>query len=242
MLDRADVVIWIGEELSPWLARPIETLASDADVVTLLEVDATAVLPFRDTEAFGQTGHDHGAKDHDHDHDHSHDAMDPHAWLDPANARAWLDVIAETLSQADPANAETYRANALAGQNEIESAVASAIGTLGDPGAVRYVVFHDAYQYFENRFDLSPSGAVTLSDAVAPGPARIAELQKQLAGSDVNCFLIEEQSANPLADLLSDGMGLKKISIDPMGMKVELGSGHYVALLASLSASFAACK
>lgn len=235
ILDRADVVFWIGSELSPWLEGPVGTLAADAVVVSLLDVDVTALLPFREIEAFGEP-------DHDHDHDHDHGNDDPHAWLDPANAQAWLGVIAETLASADPDNAAGYRENATAARSEIATATSAASDTLGDTSDIAYVVFHDAYQYFEGRFGLSPRGAVTLGDAAAPGPARIAEVQKQLRDFGVDCLLIEPQAISPLVDLVTDGADIKRVEIDPLGVNIPPGPNHYPALLASLSGSFAACR
>lgn len=243
-LDGADIVVWIGAELSPWLENPIETLAADALVLTLLETEPTHLLPFRETEAFGDGHHDDDEHHHDdgHDHDHDHGAVDPHAWLDPANAQIWLHSIAELLSQIDPDNATAYRANAAAGQQEIAEAIARISAVLGDASAISYVVFHDAYQYFETRFGLSPRGAVTLGDAAAPGPSRIADMKKQFVSKGVDCFLVENNSPEPLADLVTEGTDVKRIEIDPLGTRIPFGPNHYLALLASLSDSFAACR
>jgi zinc transport system substrate-binding protein len=233
-LEQADIVFWIGEDLSPWLLRPVTTLASDAIVVSLLGVDGTLQLPFRDAEGFDpEAGHDT---------DHEHGEIDPHAWLDPDNARHWLDAIAETLAAADPANAARYHANAAAGREEITIAVEAAAAKLDDAGTIGYAVFHDAYQYFEARFGLSPVAAVTLGDAAAPGPARIASIQKQLSSNNVNCFLIEPQQDRSLMKIFSDTGPLRLVEIDPMGMRVPTGSTHYPALIASLAESFAACR
>ena len=161
-LERADLVFWVGDDLTPWLEGSLNTLAGDATAIALLDVPGTISLPFREGATF--EAHDHGDDDHahddhghdDHSHDdhaadadgHTHEGTDPHAWLDPENAKLWLDVIAAELSAADPANAAVYAANAAAGKSEIEAAaseVAATVGPLRDAG---FVVFHDAYQYF----------------------------------------------------------------------------------------------
>ena len=235
-LEEAAVVFWIGEELSPWLLRPVQTLASDAVVVTLLEVEGTNLLPFREAEGFD------GEDDHGQDGDHGHGGIDPHAWLDPENARLWLDAIAETLAAADPANAAAYRDNAAAGRDEIAEAVEAVAVQLAEADAIRYAVFHDAYQYFEERFGLHPVAAVTLGDAAAPGPARIADVQGQLLESGTDCFLIEPNQSTSLVEIFSDAGTLRRIEIDPLGTRVPAGPNHYPALLASLAGTFAACR
>ena len=138
----ADLVVWIGPELTPWLAKPLATLAGQAARVGLLNHPGTARLAYRDTMAPGTgAGHD--------DHPHDHAGSDPHAWLDPDNASAWLGVIAEELAELDPANAGRYRANAAAGQerlallsDRIEARLVTGFATFrsvaeftGDPGA-----------------------------------------------------------------------------------------------------------
>lgn len=252
MLEEADAVFWIGEELSPWLLRPVETLASDATVTALLDVEGTVLRPFREAEEFGAEhddhdhDHDHGheakADDHGHDHDHDHGEIDPHAWLDPDNAELWLDVIADVLSELDPANADTYRANAAAGREEIQMAFAKVQDDMSGADGIRYLVFHDAYQYFEARFGLEPVGAVTLGDAAAPGPARIASLQEQLVRSGTNCLLTEPQENSRLISVLAKSGAMKIVEIDPIGASLSAQSPFYPAFLASLSASFNACR
>lgn len=235
-LEEAGVVFWIGEDLSPWLLRPVTTLASDAVVVTLLEVEGTRILRFREGEGF----------DHENESgtgtEHAHGAIDPHAWLDPENARHWLKVIADTLADANPDNAAAYRANAVAGREEIATAVAAAAAQLKEADRIGYAVFHDAYQYFETRFGLSPVAAVTLGDAAAPGPARIVQIQRQLMASRTDCFLVEPEQDRSLMEIFSQAGALRVIEVDPMGKRIPAGPNLYPALLASLAAGFSACR
>ena len=253
-LEAAEVVFWIGPELTPWLEKSVRTLAADASVTVLLELEETQVLPLRDEHAFEQDDdqehhddhaeHDEHASHNDQDgqHDHDHSGSDPHAWLSPENAEHWLDEIAAILSDADPDNAAAYAANADAGKAEIRNAVVKASARLEDVGRVRYLVHHDAYQYFENRFGLSPVGAVTLGDAAAPGPERVSEIQEHLQAHAVDCFLVEPQQVTSLARVISADNNLPIRSIDPLGADLELGTGFYTALLADMTKSFADCK
>lgn len=233
-LEAADVVFWVGEGLTPWLARPLAALAGDAETVALLDLEGTELLPFRE-----EHGHDHG-------HDHAHgghddgDAVDPHGWLDPDNAAHWLSAIAETLAARDPANAEAYRANARAGRDEIAAAVAEVELVLA-MGLGRYVLFHDSTQYFEARFGLEPVGAVTLGDAAAPGPAHLADLEGALEEAGADCLMVEPGEGGALSERVAESHGLTAVTIDPVGVSLVAGRDLYPALLAGLAASFAAC-
>lgn len=182
-------------------------------------------------------GHDHG---HDHAHDHG-DGTDPHGWLDPQNASLWLGMIAEDLAAADPDNAETYRANAAAGQAEIAAATAQVQDALSGAGDVEFVVFHDAYQYFENRFGLAPLGAISLSDASAPGPAHLQELRAEVAKHGTVCIFAEPQFDPALAATVAEGSGGTVAVLDPLGQGIEPGPGFYPALLVSLGDAIAGC-
>lgn len=235
-LENADIVIWMGAALTPWLADPVATLASGATVIELMDVPGTILLPFREEEGFGHAGDEHAAE-----HD-AHEGADPHAWLDPDNALLWLDVIAAALAEADPDNAVRYRANAEAGQAAIADAVRAAEAELQEPNTVKFAVYHDAYQYFERRFGLSPVGAVTLGDAAAPGPAHIQSLQRQLSETGTDCLLVEPQEAGRLVRAFAESSALRIVEIDPFGATTGSDVAHYPRLISALAASFAGCR
>ena len=304
-LQEADLVVWVGPDLTPWMVNAVETLAGDATRVTLMETEGTTLLGFREgalfeahvhgEDAHGRDhgdghGHDHdhdhghgAAHDHDHDHDHAHDhdhdheahaeaghhdhdhdhethaeaghhdhdhdhghdhahgAYDPHVWLSPANAALWLDVIAARLSEADPANAATYAANAAAGRADLDALVTE-VGAMLDPVRdLSFVVFHDAYQYFETAFDIPASGAITLSDATDPSPARIAEIQARVAEEGIACVLSEPQFDPGIVATVMDGTQARTAVLDPLGSDLEPGPALYPQLLRNLATSLSGC-
>ncbi|MDC0660479.1 zinc ABC transporter substrate-binding protein [Leisingera sp. SS27] len=187
-------------------------------------------------EAHGEAGHE------DHAEGHHHEGADPHAWLLPANAQVWLDVIAEELAEHDPDNAAAYRANAEAGKQEIAQTVASVSATLEPFRAKPFIVFHDAYQYFEQGFGLSAAGAISLSDAVKPSPARIAEVREVVADLKVACVFSEPQFNPGLVATVLDGTGAGTAVLDPLGAKLEAGPQFYPALLQDIGAAIAGCE
>ncbi|MEC8295340.1 MAG: zinc ABC transporter substrate-binding protein [Pseudomonadota bacterium] len=328
-LEKADLVFWIGEPLTPWLEGPLETLAAKAETLELLEAPGTIQFNFRESVVFApaegeeheehhdEHGHDehaegdhaehddhheehdhdddhahkdhdeheheeheehghedehahekdhadekhdeHGHDDHDehadhddheeehaghddhHDHAHDHDGLDPHAWLDPENGRIWLGVIADKLSALDPENAETYRANAAAGQEELAQLIGEIEAKLEPLEGQRFVVFHDAYQYFESRFHLQALGAISLGDAADPSPARISEIQSAVRVSNVTCAFSEPQFNPRLIRTVFEGVDVNTAELDPLGLAQPEGAALYPGLIRGLADAVAGC-
>ena len=243
-LQSADLVFWIGPDLTPWLEEAIETLAPAADLTTLMDVDGTVQLEFREDAVFEAHDHSDHADDDDHDDhdDHGdHAGHDPHAWLSPKNAMTWLEVIAGRLSAVDPVNSDAYVANAASGRAAIE-ALRDEVDAALDPVRARaFIVFHDAYQYFETDFDISASGAILISDASDPSPARIAEIRGQIAEQGVDCVLAEPQFNPGLVATVLRGSDAQMGIVDPLGADLELGAELYPRLIRNLSNALAEC-
>ena len=250
-LDRADVVFWVGDALTPWLANSLSSLAADATTVELLDAPGLVRHDVRESATFAAHDHDHG-EDHAHDHDHAdtheaahqhhHDGLDPHAWLDPRNAQAWLTLMADTLAEADPEHAETYRDNAQQARAALDDLIADVERRLEAAGEPRFIVFHDAYQYFERRFGVPAAGAISLGDASDPSPARIRRVQEQVSALDVQCVFTEPQF-NP--DLVRSVFGDLPVdtseSIDPLGIGHEPGPGLYAGVIEDLADGLSRC-
>ncbi len=280
-LQDADLVFWIGEDLTPWLESAIETLARDAIVTTLLEADGTLLLEFRESALFeahvhGDEHDEHEEHAHEDEHDeheehahedehdeheehahedehdeheeHAHDdhghsggEHDAHAWLSPENARVWLNVIAAQLSAADPDNAGTYFANAAAARAELVELSAEVDGILDPVRNRRFIVFHDAYQYFEVAFDFPASGAIALGDASKPSPARISEIQDRIREEGINCVLAEPQFNEGMVATVMDGTDANTGVLDPLGSDLEPGPALYPQVVRNLATTLAEC-
>ncbi|MCP5366570.1 MAG: zinc ABC transporter substrate-binding protein [Hyphomicrobiales bacterium] len=261
-LDGAAAVFWIGDSLEAFLEHPIAALASRAVVVAAEEVKGVTVLPAR--EGGPWEAHVHGHDEHGHDEhekhaehekhekhaehaehkdhdDHGHHGEDPHLWLSPANAKALLAAIAETLAGLDPERAATYRANAARAAAAVDAAAADAARDLGPVADRPYVVFHDAYQYFERHFGTHAVGSVSLSDARKPGARRVREIRAKLVESGAVCLFAEPQFDDRLVHTLIEGTDVRTGVLDPLGSHIAEGPGHYPALLRSLAKALAAC-
>ncbi|PLW77176.1 zinc ABC transporter substrate-binding protein [Cohaesibacter celericrescens] len=267
-LQNADAIFWVGEALEPWLERSIDSLASDAKSVELMEMKGTTELEFREGATFEKHSHeeaddehDHEAKGHDHahegenhgkgeevqhahaneGHDHDHHGHDPHSWLDPENARVWLDVIAASLSDLDPENAVAYAKNASEGKEQLAGLISEIKVELKDVGDKHFIVFHDAYQYFENRFGLSATGSIRLGDASDPSPARIKEIHDKVAELKIMCVFSEPQFNTGLVKTVFEGTEAKVGILDPLGSDLALGKDLYPQLIRNLSKNLKDC-
>ncbi|WP_084862137.1 zinc ABC transporter substrate-binding protein [Salibaculum halophilum] len=309
-LQEAELVFWVGPNLTPWLADAIDTVATGAEATALLEVEGVTRLPIREGALFEAHAHDHGASeaaqdghdaedhahedhgedhahgDHDseghddhghdddahddhgedhahedrgeddahdeaghdeHDHadrdhgDHDHGAHDPHAWLSPDNAAVWLTTIAAGLSQADPDNAGAYYANATEARAELETLSDEIDATLDPVRDGRFIVFHDAYQYFEAAFDLPAAGAISISDATDPSPARIAEVRTRVAEQGVTCVLAEPQFDPGIVTAVMEGTEARTGVLDPLGSDLAPGPDLYPQMLRNLAGTLADC-
>ena len=253
-LQDANLVFWIGSDLTPWLADAIQTLAPNAVTTALLESEGTIELEFRESALFEAHAHDdhdedkHADHDDHDDHDEDkhadhddHGAHDPHAWLSPQNAKTWLNVIASKLSAADPKNAGIYFSNAAAGQTEIDALIAEVNATLEPVRGMNFIVFHDAYQYFENDFDFPASGAISIADASDPSPARIQEIQGRISNEGIDCVLAEPQFNPGLVATVMDGSEAKTGILDPLGAGLQPGAKLYPELIRNLSKALTNC-
>ena len=193
-----------------------------------------------------EEGHDDHSDDDHNDEEaghevHDHGAHDPHAWLSPQNAITWMNVIAGQLSAADLDNAGAYFANAAAGRAEIKVLIDEVTATLDPVRDGRFIVFHDAYQYFETDFNFPASGAISISDASDPSPARIAEIQDQIAEQGIDCVLAEPQFNPGLVATVLEGSDAQTGILDPLGSDLEPSSTLYLQLIRNLSTTLAGC-
>ena len=232
-LGDADLMIWVGDGLTPWLAEPLNTLAPQAVKISLLDAPGWDKLDVR------ETGEDEGA--HDHSHDHGHDDVDPHAWLDPVVARAWVTVITAALSTADPENAPIYAANGDTAKVELTALEQQLANELTGLANQAYVLPHDGYQYFEARFGLTAQAAIAGIDARTPGPAQIATLRDQMTDNGIVCVFSDAEIGDRWATLVTEGTDAKTAVIDGVGAGLDAGPALYRAMLTRLTNGFQGC-
>lgn len=231
----AELVVWIGAELSPAIARSVDALASGT-VLSLLDVEGTNVYEFREGAVFAEI-----SEDQDHDHDHDHGERDPHAWLDPENAILWVGAIGQALAQIDPDNSGAYAENTENGATRLATLQAEIDGRIAPLRGQPFVVFHDAYHYFEARFDIEAAGAIALGDGASPGPRRLVEIGQAVQDLGVRCIFAEPQFNADLVEATLSDAGARIGVIDPLGVALEPGPLLYETLLTGIATSFETC-
>ena len=236
-LEAADLVFWISSELTPWLEGALKTLAADAKVIELMDAKGSTVLPFREGSTFETHSHRHK---HDED-EHATVNVDPHGWLDPYNGKTWLDVIATELSKIDPENTDIYFDNVSQGKTDIDAVISEIDATLATFRGTNFIVYHDAYQYFERRFDVLAAGSISMGDVSDPSPARIAEIRQTVEELDMTCVFSEPQFNPELVATVVDGTKARARVIDPLGTHLTLGADFYLNLLRNIAQTMASC-
>ena len=234
----AEIIFWVGESLTPWMKEQLQTLAPQAVQFSLLETTGWTPLEVRELEEFAvfQDGETIDADPHDDDGD-----IDPHAWLDPVIAGVWTQKIAAELARIDPENAAVYRANAdatVARLAALTDDIAAQFDGLTDRA---YVLPHDGYQYFEARFGLTALGAFSGIDARTPGPAQVAALRAELAGSNVACVMSDAEIGDRWAQLITEGTSANTTQIDGVGVGLVEGTALYEQMVRRLADNFAQC-
>ena len=190
--------------------------------------------------------HDKAKDDHHDDHKHEkagdhHGGFDAHIWLDPMNARKWVDAIAYELEEVDPRNKKKYEANARNMKARIDALHKELAQALAPVKGAPYIVFHDAYQYMEKRYGLTPIGSVTLSPEIKPGAARLVEIRKKIRDTKSICVFSEPQFQPRLVKVIMEGTGAGTGVLDPLGADIPAGEDAYFILMRNMAKSLRTC-
>ena len=243
-LEAADLVFWISSELTPWLEGALKTLAADAKIIELMDAKGSTILPYREGTTFEAHSHELKRDEERHTTTQNSNAtanIDPHGWLDPDNGKTWLDVIATELSKIDPENTDIYFDNVSQGKTDIDAVISEIDATLATFRGTNFIVYHDAYQYFERRFDVLAAGSISMGDVSDPSPARIAEIRQTVEELDMTCVFSEPQFNPELVATVVDGTKARARVIDPLGTRLALGADFYLNLLRNIAQTMASC-
>ncbi len=247
-ISEADVVFWIGPELESFASKPLRNTEGKLRAVALLDAPGVVVLPLREGGAWEPHRHDAMADEStahpvEQDHEQSHESgRDVHIWLDPVNAAAMVRQIVAVLSETDPSHRTDYQHNGtllIERLNRLDQQLAAELAPIrGRP----YVVFHDAYQYFERRYGLSAVGSIVLDPEQRPGAKRLADIQAGIRDHGVRCVFGEPQFQPALVETVIAGSNARLGVLDPEGgAELQPGPEAYFQLLQRLSSALRAC-
>ena len=225
---RAKVVFWIGPDLETTLSGPLANLAGDAKVVALEKAPGLRRLRARPGGLWKRKPPAAGP-------------INPHVWLDPQNAIAMTRAIAAALSAADPADAARYGANAkrqIARLTALDTRLARMLAPVRNRP---FIVFHDAYPYFDTRYGLDAIGAVTVEPDRPVGPRRVEQLHEALKSGKAVCIFREPQFSPALIDAVVAGTKARLGVLDPLGADLLPGPDLYPALMERMAHALVQC-
>ena len=239
-LEDADLVFWMGHELESFLEQPLEAIATKAHVVELIDSSKLKKIQMREGGMFDAHAHDDHDEHEGHD-DHGHGEFDVHVWLDPENAKVLVNEIKLALIELDPVNASKYEANSNKMNTKLDQLMDEVSKKLESEQGKGYVVFHDAYQYFEQRFGMSAVGSITVSPEVVPGANRIRELKEKINELNAHCVFSEPQFEPKLVSTVIEGTQANTGVLDPLGASIKDGPELYFTLIRNMADSLHEC-
>ena len=248
-LQAADIVFWAGDDLEAFLVKPVATLATNAKVVEMIDAPGLKTLPFREGGPFEPhvdgdepAGHDetgHAAAAGPDGHHHSN--TDMHFWLDPENAKAMAEAIETTLAAVDPVHEAIYRANTDKLDARLDALTATIKAELQPVAKKSFIVFHDAYQYFEQRFGVTAAGSITVSPEQIPGVQRVTAIQAKVKELGATCVFAEPQFEPKLVSVATENTKARSGVLDPEGAALKDGPELYFQLIGDLASSLKSC-
>jgi zinc transport system substrate-binding protein len=246
LFNEADLVVRTSEALEPFTARVVRSLPKSVQVLTLDGAAGIKTLPRRTGATF--EAHAHGKGDAKHNHAHAHGggakgkvAIDGHLWLDPDNAKAIIAELARAATAKRPQNAAQITANAAKAAARIDALDRDIATRLATSKGRPYVVFHDALQYFEQRYGLTPVGAITVDPEVPPTAKRLADVRGRIKGLKAACVFSEPGYESKIVQSVIEGTSAKTGVLDPEALGVEKGADAYDAMMRRLADGFQAC-
>ncbi len=247
LLGKADIVIGVDESFETGLKRPISRLNGKTTVLWLAEIGGMRRYHFRGSglwprEAMsGQAGEPAAENPGNPRHRDHEESFDPHLWLDPANAMKFVTALADLAAERDKIHADTIRKNAAELNRRLRELDLELRSELASVHQKPFIVYHDAYQYFEKRYDLGSWGAVASDAHIQPGARHLVQLRNIFKSGRVKCLFTEAQFPPGLARRLIEGTPARLGALDPLGAAIAPGPDHYFKLMRNLAAALKAC-
>lgn len=237
-LMQADLVIWIGPHVEAFLPHLLNALPASSQQIALLETPGLHLLPRRGNLMWQEKSAQHLPIVHASDHEGS---WDPHIWLDPENAMRMAEQLAFTLSKLDPPHQNQYHQNLVAWEKKVRQMQTHLKQQLHPIAHIPYLVFHDAYHYFEQDFGLHPVGAISRHHGHSLSAKHLQLLGDLITRQHIGCVFKEPQMSDQLVNVLAQHYPLHVGQLDPIGNATQPSGAHYLQLLQHLGDSLGSC-
>lgn len=233
LLNNARVLFYIDDQLESALKKTVRGLPKNIKIVQVSKNKKLKLLPNRAGDDWEEDGHDH--------HDHGHGSYDVHFWLDPHNAIEIIKGIIQELSKVYPENINAYKENAKKLIKDIENTdlvIKSMLNPIKDKP---YIVFHDAYQYFEKAYNLKPVGSILLDPELPPSAKRIIKIKSKIKSLNASCVFKEPQFRGKIINTVIENTDTKVGILDPLGADIDSGPTMYAKLLKNIAENLSSC-
>jgi zinc transport system substrate-binding protein len=254
-MQNADLIIVVGENLEAFLHKALENPdIAKKKLFEAGELPGLKVLPVRSGGLWEAHHHEEGEEHHEGEEEHhegraedahaahdEHGGNDPHVWMDPVNAKVIAEELAKTLGDLDKENADKYQANAEKFAAELDKLSTDFAAAVKPVRNKRYIVFHDAYQYFETRFGMNPAGSITVNPEVVPGAKRIKEIHDRITQTGAVCVFAEPQFESKYVETVIEGTKAKAAVLDGLGAMEATGPGAYAGMMHKFVTDLTSC-
>ena len=262
VLQDGNLIFYVSNHLESSVTKVFKNLPKNIKIINLMEESDIDHLAIRDNEAWerhdhhGHDDHDdhdkHGKKDDDHDDHDKHGKKDDdhanhekeddvHIWLSPNNAIKIVKKVNKELNLYFPENSKIYDENASKFIHKIKNLKEELVKELAPIKDKPFIVFHDAYQYFEKTFELNAVGSVALEGDIASSPKQISFIKEKTKESNASCVFQEPQFDTKLVKIVVEGTNAEIGTLDPLGVNVTGDKDFYLQLLRNMSKSLKEC-
>jgi len=149
--------------------------------------------------------------------------------------------IRDVLRERAPAWRSTFETNTTRLIERLEDLDARTDEALAPVGDVPFVVYHDAYQYYETRYGLNVLGAVVAGEEHRPGVRRLLDIRDRIRSTDARCVFSGPFDPPALIDTVTEGTTARSAVIDPLGTSLSPGPENYFLLMDALTATLVEC-
>ena len=249
VLQNGNIIFYVSNHLESSVTKVFKNLPKNIKLINLMEESGINHLAIRDNDAWERHDH-HGHDDHDdHDkHGKKHDDQDDHEkeddvhiWLSPDNAIKIVQKVNKVLSLYFPENSKIYNDNTTKFIDKIRNLKMELIKELSPIKNKPYIVFHDAYQYFEKTFELNAVGSIALEGDIASSPKQISFIKDKIIKSKASCVFQEPQFDSKLVKIVLEGTNAKTGTLDPHGVNITGNKDFYLQLLKNMAKSLKEC-
>jgi len=203
-LSESDVYFSIGVEFEDaWMDR-IRSANPQMQVVNLAQ--EINLIPME--------AHVHHDEEHADEEDDHAEEMDPHIWTSPANGALIAEKIAENLIALDPPYATTYQENLDALLADISKLQADINTALADVDARNFMVFHPAWGYFAQEFDLQQIPVEVAGSE--PSASELAQLIKEAEEENISVIFAQPEFSTRSAEYIASEIDGKVILVSPL--------------------------